>query len=153
MKLVVLRVGKARNAWADEACADYGRRIRRHLPLEEIVLPTATAAPDLARAREGEALVGQLKDRDRLVVLDPGGQQITTDALAELVTAASQLSTARLVLAIGGPFGHGAAARERAWKTVALSRLILNHELARVVVYEQLYRVTDILWGGRVYHH
>ena len=66
-------------------------------------------------------------------------------------TAASA-STRRLVFAIGGPYGHGAEVRARAHKVVALSGMVLNHELARVVLVEQLYRVSTLLWGGS-YHH
>lgn len=148
MKLVVLRVGKGRTRWADEACADYAERIARHLKIEEQVLPTARTIED-----ESEALLAKIKDRDRLVVLDPRGTQVTTEELAAAVSDATRIGTGRLVFAIGGPFGHAPATRTRAWKQLALSRLVLNHELARVVLYEQLYRVTDILWGGRVYHH
>ena len=148
MKLVVLRVGKGRTRWADEACADYAERIARHLKIEEQVIATARTIED-----ESEALLAKLKDRDRLVVLDPRGTQVTTEELAAAVSDATRIGTGRLVFAIGGPFGHAPATRTRAWKALALSRLVLNHELARVVLYEQLYRVTDILWGGRVYHH
>jgi 23S rRNA (pseudouridine1915-N3)-methyltransferase len=148
VKLVVLRVGKGRTRWADEACADYAERIARHLPIEEQVIATARTIE-----AESEALIGRIKDRDRLVVLDPRGKQVTTEELATAVSDATHIGTGRLVFAIGGPFGHAPATRTRAWKELALSRLVLNHELARVVLYEQLYRVTDILWGGRVYHH
>ena len=81
-------------------------------------------------------------------MLDPRGTQVTTEELAAAVSDATRIGTGRLVFAIGGPFGHAPATRTRAWKELALSRLVLNHELARVVLYEQLYRVTDILWGG-----
>ena len=148
MKLVVLRVGKGRTRWADDACEDYTARIARHLPIEEHVIATARTVE-----RESEALLARIKDRDRLVVLDPRGTQVTTEELATAVSDATRIGTARLVFAIGGPFGHAPATRARAWRELALSRLVLNHELARVVLYEQLYRVTDILWGGRVYHH
>jgi 23S rRNA (pseudouridine1915-N3)-methyltransferase len=151
VKLVVLRVGKGKTRWADDACDDYGRRIGRHLAIEEIVI--ATAKGEQAMARESEALLARVKDRDRLVVLDPRGVELTTEELATAVSDATRIGAGRLVFAIGGPFGHAPATRARAWREIALSRLVLNHELARVVLYEQLYRATDILWGGRVYHH
>ncbi len=80
MKLVVLRVGKGKTRWADEACDDYGRRIGKHLPIEEHVIATARTVQ-----RESEALLARIKDRDRLVVLDPGGTQVTTEELATVV--------------------------------------------------------------------
>jgi 23S rRNA (pseudouridine1915-N3)-methyltransferase len=57
-----------------------------------------------------------------------------------------------VVFAIGGPYGHGEAVRARAWRTVRLSDLVLNHEVARVVLYEQLYRALTLL-EGVPYHH
>jgi 23S rRNA (pseudouridine1915-N3)-methyltransferase len=56
------------------------------------------------------------------------------------------------VFAIGGPYGHGKELRSVAWKQLALSGMVLNHELARVVLVEQVYRVSTLLWGG-AYHH
>jgi 23S rRNA (pseudouridine1915-N3)-methyltransferase len=57
-----------------------------------------------------------------------------------------------VVFALGGPYGHGAALRQAAWRTVRLSDLVLNHEVARVVLYEQLYRAMMQL-AGAPYHH
>jgi hypothetical protein len=70
VKLVVLRVGKGRTRWADEACTDYAERIARHLTIEEQVIATARTIED-----ESEALLAKIKDRDRLVVLDPRGSK------------------------------------------------------------------------------
>ena len=77
---------------------------------------------------------------------------ISTEALAELTRASARASTRRLVFAIGGPYGHGPEVRQRAYKVISLSGMVLNHELARLVLVEQLYRVSTLLWGGS-YHH
>jgi 23S rRNA (pseudouridine1915-N3)-methyltransferase len=58
----------------------------------------------------------------------------------------------RLVFAIGGPYGHAPALREKAHRVLSLSPMVLNHELARVVLVEQLYRAHSLLFGGK-YHH
>ena len=64
----------------------------------------------------------------------------------------------RGVLAAGGMMAGGwtivgaGAVRAQAWKVLALSRMVLNHELARVALVEQLYRASTLLWGG-AYHH
>ena len=57
-----------------------------------------------------------------------------------------------LLFAIGGPHGHAPAVRQQAHKTLALSKMVLNHELARILLVEQLYRASTLLWGG-AYHH
>jgi len=57
-----------------------------------------------------------------------------------------------MVFVIGGPFGNSPELRSHAYATLALSNMVLNHELARVCLVEQLYRVYTLIWGGD-YHH
>ena len=154
MKAVLLRVGKGRTRWADEAADDYGKRLRRNLPLtEERVKPSRFRGDEQAvRDAEARAILDRIKPGDRLVALDERGELPTTQGFTDLISAATREGAHRLVFAIGGPYGHGEAVRDQAWRTVALSRMVLNHELARVVLVEQLYRASTLLWGGS-YHH
>lgn len=154
MRVAVLVVGKGGAAWADEAVADYARRIRRHGRVdEEVVKPEPFRGDvDAVRRAESERLLAKVGDRDRLVVLDERGADLDTRQFAAMLDAARNAGVHRLVFALGGPYGHDAVARERAWKVVRLSSLVLNHEVARVVLYEQIYRSLDLLAGGP-YHH
>ena len=153
MKAVLLRVGRGRTGWADAGVEDYARRLTR-LKLEERLIKPAPFRGDVeaVRAEEAGRILKQIRAGDRLITLDERGDCISTEALAGVVKAAARNSTRRLVFAIGGPYGHGPLARERAHKVLSLSGMVLNHELARVVLVEQLYRVSTILWGGS-YHH
>jgi 23S rRNA (pseudouridine1915-N3)-methyltransferase len=65
---------------------------------------------------------------------------------------ASDQSWPSVVFCIGGPFGHAPAVRERANDTIRLSKMVLNHQVAHVVLLEQLYRAWTIL-RGEPYHH
>ena len=154
MKLLLVRVGKGRTRWADEAVQDYARRLPRHLAFEEQVLKPSPFRGDEVAVREAEAgsLLEVVKSGDRIVALDERGSVSTTEELAGWFDEAARLGTRRLVFVIGGPYGHGPMLRSKAWKQLALSGMVLNHELARVVLVEQLYRVSTILWGG-AYHH
>ncbi|MEL6346446.1 MAG: 23S rRNA (pseudouridine(1915)-N(3))-methyltransferase RlmH [Myxococcota bacterium] len=153
MKALLLRVGKGRNRWADAGFQDYADRLRT-LRLEERRLPPARVQGDVdaVRKEEGDRIRGALRPGDLLVVLDERGVLPTTEAFAGWVQDAQRQSTRRLVFAIGGPYGHDPALRKDAWRVLALSRMVLNHELARVMLAEQLYRVNTLLWGG-AYHH
>ena len=104
------------------------------------------------RAAEGERILHSLRSGDRLIAVDERGEQLTTEGLSEWVENAQRLSTRRLVFAVGGPYGHSEAVRQHSWRVMALSRMVVNHELARVMLAEQLYRVHTLLWGGS-YHH
>jgi len=154
VKIVLLRVGRGRTTWADEATADFSRRLGKALPFEERLLKPAPYKGDRAQVRrqEGARIRGAIKSGDRLVLLDERGTQPTTEGFAEWMSSAQRSGVRRLVFAIGGPYGHDPALRSEAWRVLALSKMVLNHELARVVLVEQLYRVSTILWGGQ-YHH
>lgn len=153
MRVLLLRVGKGRNRWADAGFQDYAGRLR-NFRLEERLLPPARFQGDVdaVRREEGARLRRALRDGDRLIVLDERGDLPTTEAFSTWVVDAQRQSARRLVFAIGGPYGHDPTLRAEAWRVLALSRMVLNHELARVVLVEQLYRVSTLLWGG-AYHH
>lgn len=71
---------------------------------------------------------------------------------AQLIGDAGDAGAEALVFAIGGPFGHGEAMRKRADVVLRLSSLVLNHQVARLLLMEQLYRGWTIL-KGEGYHH
>jgi len=154
VRVAVLVVGKGGAAWADEAVGDYVKRAKRYGRVdEEAVKPeTFRGDVDAVRRAESERLLARVGDRDRLVVLDERGADLDTAAFAAMLKAARDGGVHRLVFALGGPYGHDPSIRDRAWKVVRLSALVLNHEVARVVLYEQIYRGFDLLAGGP-YHH
>lgn len=144
-------VGRPRSGWANEAVEDYTRRIRRYGGVEErFVRPERFRGdPEAVRQAEADRLLGAI-GRARLVALDERGKALDSLAFAGLVDEGRQ--SGALAFAIGGPYGHGEALRQAAWRTVRLSELVLNHEVARVVLYEQLYRALTLLEGAP-YHH
>lgn len=146
MKLVVASVRAGRTAWADDAAEDYGRRIRRYFPFEELLVKPGTAAQDGAR------LLAAVPSRGRLVVLDERGDDLTSEQFAALLELGARESATAVVYALGGAHGHDPAVRAAAWRTVRLSRMVLNHAVARVVLLEQLYRACTIR-AGEPYHH
>jgi len=154
VKAVLLRVGRGKSSWADSAVADYTKRLRAKMPLEEVLLPTAKFRGDIDAVRSDEAarILAKVRSRDRLIALDERGQSPTSEGFAGWIDAAAKAGTGRLVFAIGGPYGHGAAVRDAAWRCLAVSSMVTNHELARVFLVEQLYRASTLLWGGK-YHH
>ena len=154
MKVALVRLGRARTPWADQAVADFSRRLPRSLPFVEETLDPEPFRGDVeaVRAAEASRLLAHLRDGDRLITLDERGELPSSEGFADWIQEAARLSTRRLVFAIGGPYGHGEAARTASWRRLALGRMVLNHEIARVVIVEQLYRASTLLWGG-AYHH
>lgn len=149
----LLRVaGKGRSAWADAAVADYGKRLSRHGGFEEVLVKPEPFRGDVEAVRVAEAqrLLARVGPRDVAVALDERGLDLSTERFAAQLDGWRQEGS--VCLLIGGPYGHGEAARDQARAIVRLSSMVLNHELARVVVVEQLYRAATLL-AGVPYHH
>lgn len=141
MKLLVVRGRAPKTAWADEAAVDYGRRIQRYFPFEEV----------MPRAEGSEAVVGLVGERGWLVALDERGEDAPSEELARWIEQAAGAGRTRLVFAIGGAGGHPPEVRGAAWRVLRLSAMVLNHAVARVVLLEQLYRACTIR-AGEPYH-
>lgn len=150
-RFVVWVVGKPKVGWAQSAVDDYTHRMRRHGGVEERVVASELFRGDVEAVRTAESarLLGQITT-GRLVVLDERGVDLDTRGFVGLVDAGRQAGT--LHFALGGAYGHSAALRDGAWRVARLSSLVLNHELARVVLYEQLYRAMTLI-DGVPYHH
>ncbi|MEZ4240093.1 MAG: 23S rRNA (pseudouridine(1915)-N(3))-methyltransferase RlmH [Myxococcota bacterium] len=148
----VLCVGRSRCDWAGAAVADYTKRIGRMGGVAEVAVRQEPFKGDVAavQAAEAERLLAAVPNRGRLVALDERGERLDTEGFAALVREGRDQGP--VAFALGGPYGHGAAARDRAWRTVRLSDLVLNHEVARVLLYEQLYRALTVI-EGIPYHH
>jgi 23S rRNA (pseudouridine1915-N3)-methyltransferase len=146
---VVACVGKAGHPWAEPAVVDYARRLRRWEGVDALWLKPERFVGDVAAVRtaEGARLLAAVAPRDRLVVLDERGDDLDTPTFTALVQQARLDGVGRLVLAIGGAYGHADTSRRAAHRVVRLSAMVLNHEVARVVLYEQLYRAYAALHG------
>jgi 23S rRNA (pseudouridine1915-N3)-methyltransferase len=88
---------------------------------------------------------------ERVVLLDERGRDASSEDMARLLIKASDDGTP-LCFVIGGPFGHGPAVLERGDESVRLSKMVLNHSVAYIVLVEQLYRAWTIV-RGEPYHH
>lgn len=155
MKTLVLTVGKSGTPWADKAVAHYGKRLKRWTRLEEdqVKAERFRGDVDAVKQAEGERLLGRVGPRDLLITLDERGEAPDTDAFIALVEEARMDPGAtRMVFALGGAYGHDPAVRAASWRVVRLSSLVLNHEVARVVLFEQLYRAWASIHGVP-YHH
>lgn len=85
------------------------------------------------------------------MILDERGKAATSEDVARLISQAGDNGTP-LAFVVGGPFGHGQAVFDRAHDSIRLSNMVLNHQVAYVVLVEQLYRGWTII-KGEPYHH
>ncbi|MGH7196952.1 MAG: 23S rRNA (pseudouridine(1915)-N(3))-methyltransferase RlmH [Candidatus Saccharimonadales bacterium] len=154
MKILLLAIGKRHDAKLAAAIDDYVARLQRYARVEWQFVPSphATMSSDEQKERETAALMSQIKSDDYVVLLDERGQQWSTRQLAEELGEHELRGTNRVVFIIGGAYGVASELSSRADEVWALSKLILPHQLVRLVLAEQLYRAFTIL-RGEPYHH
>ncbi len=128
----------------DRLLADYIERAGRYIPCESELFDSEAAVLGWLDRQPGRTPA-------YAVLLDSRGQQYSSDEFAALLGRIRDEGTQRLVFAIGPADGWSAAARQRANLLFSFGRLTLPHQLARVVLAEQVYRALTIL-AGHPYH-
>jgi 23S rRNA (pseudouridine1915-N3)-methyltransferase len=144
VKLRVTWIGKTKEPAIQSLTADYLKRLSRYAPTESLELPNEAA------------LLKQLdkttsRPAQTLVLLDSRGKQLSSEQFAEFLRQHQERGTQSLLFAVGGPDGFSDTARAAASFQLSLAKMTLPHELARVVLLEQLYRGFTIL-KGHPYH-
>ena len=145
----IVAVGKLRRGFYRTACDHYLGRLRNHASADVTEVREGRGDAEGARAAEGEALLQRATGW--LVALDERGERITSRRLAEQIEMLAVRGESRLAFTIGGAAGLSDAVRARADAIWRLSDLTLPHELARLVLLEQLYRAETIR-AGHPYH-
>lgn len=147
MRVVVAVVGKPRDANLAGAIRDYEERAARYWPLEVREVRQESAADVSAiRARDAEAkrLLASISPAAQVVACDVSGRTYTSERFAEWLQSARERAV-DVAFVIGGAFGLGDAVKERASSSLALAPWTLPHEVARLVLAEQLYRAGTIV--------
>jgi 23S rRNA (pseudouridine1915-N3)-methyltransferase len=138
VKTVLLTVGRAQDPFID-ADAHYRKLLGRYQRVEVV------------EARDDDDLVYRLPDEGRVVAFDRAGTELDSMAWSRWLDE-RRLEARDLYLLIGGPEGLPAPALEAAQEKISLGAQTLPHQLARVVVLEQLFRAAKIL-AGEPYHY
>lgn len=132
--------------------SDYAKRLAPFARIEfDDIRQTYSANGGAAKAMEKEAAL--LEDRlagSAFIALDKGGRQRSSEDFAKWL-AKERDSGKDVVFVIGGPYGIPERVLEKAKSVMSLSSMTLPHELARLMLLEQIYRASDILKGGS-YH-
>ena len=155
MKLIVAAVGRPRNAALAAAIAHYEERAARYWPLEirevreEPARGGAASQSSLVRDKEAERLRARVEGAT-LVACDENGRRMTSAAFASYVQDARERAR-DVAFVIGGAFGLAESLLASAHLRLALAPWTLPHELARLVLAEQLYRAGTIV-RGEPYH-
>lgn len=153
MRLHFVWIGKTRDRRCASLVDDYLERISRFTSYEVSELKEAAGITDEKRAvfLESTKLLTAVEKDDFVVLLDERGQSLSSTELADFIATRQQNGTKRLALIIGGFAGVSEEVKKKAQLKLALSRLTFTHELARVLLAEQIYRAYTLL-AGLPYH-
>jgi 23S rRNA (pseudouridine1915-N3)-methyltransferase len=148
VKILILVVGSVKGPVAP-AVAEYESRAGRYWKLETAEVdagaPGRNPAPERVKQEEGERILARIPDRFQPFVLTRGGKQMRSKQLARCLNRAAVEAWAGVAFIIGGAFGVSDAVLAAARKRLSLSAMTLPHEMARLVLAEQLYRAGTIL--------
>jgi 23S rRNA (pseudouridine1915-N3)-methyltransferase len=151
-ELVVLWAGRHQRSNWEEICASYRKRIARFGPVRDLPVRARAAAEDPQRLKaEGAALLAALPPSSWVFALDSRGEMLSSEQLAERLARLKGEWPHPIAFLIGSDLGLDRAVLESARAVVSFGPLTLSHELARVVLYEQLFRALSIE-AGMSYH-
>jgi 23S rRNA (pseudouridine1915-N3)-methyltransferase len=150
MKLRFVWVGKTKSAPAKELIREYKARLEKFVNVEVTELRDRDDVGGNTQRivdQEGEDILSRIADAHFVVALDERGRQLDSRELAKLIERHRLAATKEIAFVIGGYAGLAGAVKERADIVLALSRMTLTHELARVLLIEQVYRAFTIIHG------
>lgn len=151
----IVTVGKSRSRGIQVIVDEYIEKLKFYCRIDDVQIKSnpKNARDVMAQiVQEDMALMNIIKTDDWVVMLDEHGLDVGSEQVAELIGDAGNSGASSLLFCIGGPYGHGKKLCERANTSIKLSSLVLNHQIALVVLMEQLYRAWTILKGQK-YHH
>jgi len=158
MSVLILAVGRMKEKPFQQMAEEYLKRLSRFGKYEmaevnDLPEPAASspALEERLKAREGEALLQRLRPGDHVIALTIPGRRLDSPGLAGRMEELRSRGAGRLVFILGGSLGLGANVLERADEELSMSPMTFPHQLARVMLLEQLYRAEKILAGER-YH-
>ena len=158
MKITILAVGKLKEKYLRDGVAEYQKRLApfANLAFVEIAeekMPEnfSEAEKEKTLAREGERLLARVPEGSELVVLDVAGTPLSSKELSARLGDWMLAGASHITFLIGGAFGLSPAVRSAARLRLSLSKMTFTHQMARLLLTEQIYRAFKILRGEK-YH-
>lgn len=147
MRLRIIWIGKTRDARLRALIDDYAERLSHFVRCEVVELRELGRSDKTGIDKETKRISDALRPGSITVLLDQDGSEWTSQQLAAHVQSWEGKGIKEVAFVVGGPNGLSADVKSRADKRWSLSRLTLTHEMARVLLFEQLYRAYTIVHG------
>ena len=157
MNMALICMGRLKEKYWRDAAAEYEKRLSRFGKWETIELPdlpepsnSSPAIEEQIKKKEGDAILGKIRDQDIVVCLCIEGKQMDSVQLSKKLTELTDTGR-RVVFVIGGSLGLSQQVVARAQLKLSFSPMTFPHQLARIMLLEQAYRACKINAGER-YH-
>ena len=158
MDVNIICIGKLKEEWWRSACAEYAKRLTAFckfsiIELNEAHVSKNPAPGEIAKEleEEGERILAKCRANDRVIAMCIGGKLITSEELAADFASAAVNGKSTIDLIIGGSYGLSPAVKQRADAKISMGIMTFPHQLARVMLCEQVYRAFSINSGSQ-YH-
>ena len=147
MKITIVCAGKLKEKYLRDGIAEYEKRLHPYADLRTIEIieermkdRPSPAEKDEVLRREGERLSSQIPQGAYLIVLDVGGEEMSSEKFSAWIDRLMLMGESHIAFLIGGPFGLSDELRQRADLRLSFSQFTLPHQLIRLFLMEQIYR-------------
>lgn len=147
MKITLVTIGKLKERFLIDGVAEYLKRIKIFAKIEIREIAECRTVEE-----EGEKLLAHVPKDSFLIVLDVAGSELTSEGLAEKISALNLRGISDITFLIGGAFGLSDTVRQAAHFRLSLSQMTFTHQMARLIIVEQIYRAFKII-RGEPYHY
>lgn len=147
MKITLVTIGKLKERFLIDGVAEYLKRIKIFAKIEIREIAECRTVEE-----EGEKLLAHVPKDSFLIVLDVAGSELTSEGLAEKISALNLRGISDITFLIGGAFGLSDTVRQAANFRLSLSQMTFTHQMARLIIVEQIYRAFKII-RGEPYHY
>ncbi|MBQ7198505.1 MAG: 23S rRNA (pseudouridine(1915)-N(3))-methyltransferase RlmH [Selenomonadaceae bacterium] len=147
MKINLVTIGKLKEKFLVEGVEEYLRRIKNFAKVDVREISECRTVDE-----EGKKLLAQVPRDSFLIVLDVAGVELTSEQLAEKISALTLRGVSDITFIIGGAFGLSDEVRQAANFRLSLSKMTFTHQMARLIIVEQIYRAFKIN-RGEPYHY
>ncbi len=158
MRITIIAAGKIRDTWINEGISEYTKRLKRFGKLEIVEVPDEKVPEKYSEkeiiqavSREGRKMLDRLPSDNWGIALDPRGETIGSEGLADLLSRRAVAGTHHVVFVIGGSNGLSGEVLTKCRKKISFGPNIFPHQLFRVMLLEQIYRARKIM-AGETYH-
>ena len=153
LNLKLIAIGKIKNKYFSDAIAEYRKRIKPYARLEVVELKEESFTKSnqvKAKEIEGQKIIEALEKENNafIIALDETGEEFSSPEFANLLNSKPE----KIIFIIGGSLGLADEVIKKSHKKISLSRLTFTHEMARLFLFEQIYRATTIV-NKKDYHH